>query len=393
MQFNPEAGTELREAGSGGAAVLVAEAAPAAPPHAVAASPDYLPALDGLRFIAFLLVFCHHCFPNQAMPIVSTISAYGWFGVELFFAISAFLILRLLITEDERRGSINIGWFYSRRLLRIYPLMLFYPVLALVYYGVYRPDAFAQLLSLALGINNFVAWFKGYGTPIPHTAHLWTLSYELQAYAFIPLAFYILRKFGRNRLLAVLVAVEGFCLLARGVFVVLGAPHPIIWVTPFLRPESTLLGLALGAGLIVVPRAVALGIGVAAAVILVNGPSVEQIGAWTIVLYPLCAVIGGALVYLVARPGILAGLLARPVVAYLGKISFGLYVYHLPIVSYARTLFTTKLDLGSPTVAYAAQFSAALLATIAVASVSYFVVERPFLRLKQRVTIIPNRPV
>jgi peptidoglycan/LPS O-acetylase OafA/YrhL len=381
------------EAGSAMAAIPAMRPPLAQEPGPQNAAFAYLPSLDGLRFVAFLLVFVHHSPPPQPTPVLSTVSTYGWAGVELFFAISGFLMLRLLIAEDASRGQINVIWFYLRRLLRIYPLMMFYSVISLLYYQRFGREALSELLSLTFAVYNYVTWFKGYATPIPYTAHLWTLSYELQIYLFIPIAFYVLKIYRARGLLIFLAGVEGSCLGARASFAWLGAPHPVIWATPFLRPESTLLGLAIGAGLIRLPIPAVYAAAIGAIAVLVNGPSVEQVGSWTIALYPICAIIGGALVYLVTRDNLFARALGCRWVAFLGKISFGLYVYHLAMLPLARRLIGANLPIASPGAAYAVQLAGGLLATVFAATVSYFVVERPFLQLKRRVTVVESRPV
>jgi peptidoglycan/LPS O-acetylase OafA/YrhL len=87
----------------------------------------YWPQLDGLRAIAFLLVFLHHFGqPVKTLPLVgiiqTRIAQFGWLGVDFFFVLSAFLVTYLLRMEQNNRGAINIKHFYARRILRIWPL-------------------------------------------------------------------------------------------------------------------------------------------------------------------------------------------------------------------------------------------------------------------------------
>src|ERR1700677_4866620 len=85
----------------------------------------YWPELDGLRALAFLLVFLSHCPPCASGPFLSVVNnycAWGWVGVDLFFVLSGFLITYLLIKEKFSFGSISIVNFYKRRALRIWPL-------------------------------------------------------------------------------------------------------------------------------------------------------------------------------------------------------------------------------------------------------------------------------
>ena len=338
-------------------------------------------------------MFFQHFVPPQPTPILSLISAYGWLGVEIFFAISSFLMLRLLCAEDVQRGDINVIWFYIRRALRIYPLMMVFALIMIFLGNPSLPAAWAQFLSLASATDNYLAWFVGYNYWIPYTAHLWTLSYELQIYLFIPIAFFVLKSAKARGFVFFLVGVECICIMTRLSFVLLRVKHPVIWVTPFMRPKSTLLGLALGAGLIKLRTSVVFGIAVAAIVALITQPNVQDIGTWTIAIYPVCALISGSLVYLATQPTILARILGTPVVVFLGKISFGLYVYHFPMAPLTHRLIAEALPAAEPGVTYAAQVALGLILTIAAAMLSYFVLERPFLRIKERFTLVSSRPI
>src|SRR5579863_4606045 len=94
------------------------------PDQAAAGQRFYLPELDVLRFFAFLAVFLFHAPPlgHRGHSFVDDLATIGIFGVDLFFALSAYLITRLLLREREATGRIDIKSFYIRRLLRIWPL-------------------------------------------------------------------------------------------------------------------------------------------------------------------------------------------------------------------------------------------------------------------------------
>lgn len=105
---------------------------PVAPAVPAAKAKVFFPNLDGLRFISFLVVFLHHCYLSffsyleTASPVAFSIQSflfrYGTLGVNFFFVLSGFLITYLLIREKEVTGTIHIGNFYIRRILRIWPL-------------------------------------------------------------------------------------------------------------------------------------------------------------------------------------------------------------------------------------------------------------------------------
>src|SRR5208283_1822558 len=92
----------------------------------------YRPELDGLRFFAFFAVFSSHALTNYDSSshvlnkLIETLRQTGDFGVDLFFALSSYLITELLLRELKKTGSLNIKAFYIRRSLRIWPLYFFF---------------------------------------------------------------------------------------------------------------------------------------------------------------------------------------------------------------------------------------------------------------------------
>jgi len=82
----------------------------------------YLPQLDGIRCFAVLLVWLHH-YPVGPGVFLRQLRATGWVGVNVFLVLSSFLITSLLMLEAESTGSISLPRFYSRRFLRIWPLL------------------------------------------------------------------------------------------------------------------------------------------------------------------------------------------------------------------------------------------------------------------------------
>ena len=155
--------------------------------------------LDVLRFGAFLLVFIHHGFPLTTAEYVgwgvpTTLAALlaagaraGALGVDLFFALSAYLITELLLREQRSQGHFDIRAFYIRRILRIWPLYYFallvlLPLLALALPADTMSGAF--LVAFLLFVGNWAcAWTSHYPTAL---ALLWSVSIEEQFYAVWP---------------------------------------------------------------------------------------------------------------------------------------------------------------------------------------------------------------
>jgi peptidoglycan/LPS O-acetylase OafA/YrhL len=162
----------------------------------------YLPELDGLRFIAFLMVFLFH----QGVPssIVASLAGKtvarcfrenGWVGVQLFFILSGYLITTLLLREEARFGKIDLKAFWIRRILRIWPL--FYLTVAISFLilpgiegGLFRSDGRRM-------IARHLPWFLGFAGnwsmavlgPVATDAQsvLWSVCVEEQFYLFVPL--------------------------------------------------------------------------------------------------------------------------------------------------------------------------------------------------------------
>jgi peptidoglycan/LPS O-acetylase OafA/YrhL len=283
------------------------------------ASRHYLPALDGLRFIAFLLVFVHHMVAPPTNAVMLFLKGHGWIGVEVFFAISGYLFFSLLTAEDKAHGRINIPHFYIRRLLRLYPLMVGFPLAMLIWQTPITGETVGRLLGIAFFSDNFLSWTKGY-SPIWATGQLWTLSYEFQIYLVIPIAVLLYKSMGPRAFAWLLLGIWGVCEGARLAFILSGQGSAI-WVTPFLRPESTLIGIALSLGLLRRrPPLVVTAAGIAGVVVLGLLPHVREISLWTLALYPACALICGAALWLAVHNRVVIKALSARWLVYLGKI-------------------------------------------------------------------------
>lgn len=143
---------------------------------------DY-PFIDGLRLLAFLLVFFRH-FNFFTVPVLHE---YGWIGVEFFFLISGFLITRLLVTEFNTTGVIDKRKFFMRRILRIWPLYFFYLFLVLFLSIIYPgyPVSVPRLAGNLLFADNWISALKNYN-PNFASFHLWSISLEEQFYFVLP---------------------------------------------------------------------------------------------------------------------------------------------------------------------------------------------------------------
>ncbi|HQR09367.1 MAG TPA: acyltransferase [Gemmatales bacterium] len=154
-----------------------------------------IPSLDGIRAIAFMIVFMSHTRLNGVFP--------GGFGVTIFFFLSGYLITTLLRREYERHGRISIPKFYLRRTLRIFPPLYATIILAslLVAFHV-APDHYypGAICSNCLFFTNYymIADHDAVGYLLPGTGSLWSLAVEEHFYLMFPLLFVVLLKFVRS---------------------------------------------------------------------------------------------------------------------------------------------------------------------------------------------------
>ncbi|MEW5847195.1 MAG: acyltransferase [Myxococcota bacterium] len=378
----------------------------------------YLPSLDGLRFIAFLLVFIHHSPPfvvegarNVAVRILHGIQSRGWIGVDLFFALSAYLLTRLLCREHAAFGSIDLRSFYVRRALRIWPLHFFAVLvgtLLLPLAGVLGPawttEEHTQLvqrhtIANVLLMGNYSAGIWGYA-PSKMMSALWSISLEEQFYLFWPWTLrYVLKRSPWARLLILL----GMVLLSVTAKLCLASvtQHPFLWTATFCRLEPFVIGAALALaaeGLLPVrfrqPSPFAALMALMASVALVAAlPNVDSQGLSSIALFGAAACFAGSLLPLALAEGsTMMRVLGSPPARWMGTVTYGLYVYHIAAFAIVGgEVEQTGLQPGAPLTWFVTTL-AALLLTGALARVSYALLERPFVRMKDRYARILSRP-
>ncbi|MGH9646979.1 MAG: acyltransferase family protein [Bryobacteraceae bacterium] len=330
------------------------------------------PELDVLRFAAFLLVFVHHALPHSGWMLAGMVRA-GALGVDLFFALSAYLITELLLRERRLRGAIDIRAFYIRRILRIWPLYYFsllilVPVMSILP-GEHMPGIYLAAFATFGGNWACAAW----GYPPSSFALLWSVSIEEQFYLTWPWIVRISLRWGQLRLRRMAYAMLAAATATRLVLVIRDVHHPGIWCNALARLDpiagGALLACFLNGSMPEHSRRTRMlwtGLG---AVLLIGSGAVGGNEGWPVlVTYPLAAAASVSIIFGTLGARIRAG-------AYLGKISYGLYVFHAAVIRV----------VPSPILA--------LPLTIAIAALSYRFLESPFLRLKDRFAYIGTRTI
>ena len=308
----------------------------------------YYPELDGLRFLAFLVVLIHHSPSAAGVPLWRIVNDYGWVGVDLFLCLSAYLFAKLLYVEFQEKGSINIRYFYLRRILRIWPLYFFFFGIMLVY-SVLIKGWHTAILIRSLGMlsftDNLFSMVYGYNQAIEFSGHLWTISYEEQFYLIIPWALLILYTLKKETIFYILSIATLIGMLLRAVFIYYEVGLPDLWVFPFTHYESILGGLIVGLGLLdqhvqKISSWVLLIGGLIALWLVTTLPNIDAT-QWKLMLtYPLVGIGTSLLLFATIKGGLgpISVLLKNKVLGYLGKISYGLYVYHLIGIRLASNL-------------------------------------------------------
>jgi peptidoglycan/LPS O-acetylase OafA/YrhL len=362
----------------------------------------YRPELDGLRFYAFAGVFACHTLPVDGayyhglhLPApwlwVAVVRA-GASGVDLFFALSAFLITSLLLKERLETGGVSLRLFYLRRILRIWPLYFLVVALGIVLTRV-MPNQQVLPWRLVAGYVLFVSnWMYPFVAPVRSIcAPLWTVSIEEQFYILWPALVKVLQRRG-----IVVAAITTFVLatLSQVGIVLAGAGWGYLYYGSASRATSFAMGILLAIGADRLPKLtpgfrvmlVAGGIGgwVFAAAQLTDRPGAP--GMQLALARPIISFASAAILYGCLDSS--SNLLGGGGVVRLGKISYGLYVWHFTGLLIAFNLF--------PLVHGWQRFGTTALGfvlTLFLAFASYRWVESPFLRLKDRFTTVLSRPV
>ena len=335
----------------------------------------HIPALDGIRAFAVLLVILFHA----KAPFMKA----GYLGVDAFFVLSGFIITTLLLREFDAKGTINFLHFYIRRLLRLYPALLLLLALVLGCFwlvlgkpptevrGFYRDAFFA-----ATYLSDFALHFE-WMSRASALMHTWSLSVEEHYYIIWPFVLLMLaRHVPRPRLAKTLGAIFLLSLawkMAACVYFDAALAYRFD-----LRDSGLLLGGWLaayrhGGGKIAEYKALlAASFILFLACLFTDWPRVS----WTFVLgVSVTEIFTCFLIYAVVEEGQsrAAKFLGGAVPVYLGKISYGMYLFHYPIAVY--------VSLGND---WRVTFVVSYFLALAVASASYFAVERPALALAKK---------
>jgi peptidoglycan/LPS O-acetylase OafA/YrhL len=350
----------------------------------------HIAGLDGLRGAAILLVLGIHAY----LPFFKG----GYLGVDLFFAISGFLITCLLLQEFDERGAINLKAFYKRRALRLLPalvVVLALPSAFVLWKG--REDPMKVLLTVSAALFYFTNWLVAhYGITSTNFPVSWSLAQEEQFYLIWPITLFFLLRWRVSRVhVAALLAATAVILAVRRAFLWQGEESwLLLYHSPDTRSDAILLGCTLA--LLVHRRpipasrlsrlAVALaslaaagGLAFLVSSFWIRSPFMYQ-GGFLLAAALACTVLYGVLL----PRSLLQRLFSFRPLVWVGRLSYSLYLWH------SLTIKTSERFLNEYSVPWGAALVVEFALTFLVAWLSYRFVESPFLRLKGRSASQPS---
>jgi peptidoglycan/LPS O-acetylase OafA/YrhL len=362
----------------------------------------YLPGIDGLRALAVIAVLLYH---SQDLAISALLKPQaGFLGVEVFFVISGFLITALLLGEHGAKGRIDLKDFWVRRARRLLPALYVFLAGTVAVAALFATDALDKIRREILGalfyfsnwllLANDESYFEASGRP-SLLRHLWSLAIEEQFYLIWPIVVWGgLKLIGRTGLFALtLVAIGGSTALmwwqfdqidqfgdvtsvyfrtdARAAALLVGSTLAMVW-----QPWSRTAPLSrLTTGVLDV-----VGLGALVGVVALNYLFTDRTIEWATQTqlyhggFLLVSLATAAVLVAVAVPdGGLGWLIGNPVMQWIGRRSYGIYLWHWPIFQLTRPRVDVDLD-GYPLMAIR------VVLTLVFVELSYRLIEEPIRR-------------
>lgn len=369
--------------------------------------PFYIPALDGLRFIAFLMVFVHHSrllrdlhasrSGSFLQQVGYAVLQMGAFGVPIFFALSGFLISRLLYAEKEEYGSISFKRFYARRILRIWPLYYLALFLAtLLHYKATRTVDTEALLGYIFFYGNWVVASRQ-----AYFSILWSLGVEEQFYLVWPFVVSRITAQGGKTICGAVILVSFLWKIA---LVAANTQFALFWCGTISHLDSLACGALLGLyydRLKPFEKGNKMAIGIIAAcfigmlVISFASPIVSRTQNPTYISAVGMTGLAGLsslIIWILVTKPFRIRLFESALFVKLGRASYGMYLFHVLVLWAVGILIDHGMRRFGPIPKSIFEFVVGLLLTIAVSLFLYKNYELRFLRLKHKFERIPSKP-
>ncbi len=353
----------------------------------------YIPCLDGIRAIAFLLVFLSHAGLGKIIP--------GAFGVSIFFFLSGYLITTLLRVEFDKTGTINLKKFYLRRLIRIFPPLYLVVLIAsvLTQLGVLQGTFISPLgvISQIFCFNNYHAIsINSYDGQAPGTAVFWAVAIEVHFYLIFPIFYLFLRRHISSQLkqMLVLLSICVIALLWRCILVYkFNAPELRTYIATDTRIDGILFGSILAVyGNPVLDKVknseryatklfsgwLLFSIAVLVFSIIYRSPEFRETFRYSIQSSALIPVFVAMISYPNRR---IFNWLQHSWLKWYGKLSYALYLVHLSIIFGLGRLNLPMVVVGILSLGISTLIGAAI----------YYYLEMPFDRLKNKIVFATSQ--
>ena len=333
-------------------------------------------AFDGLRAIAITAVLITHVDPDSLPG--------GQLGVDLFFALSGYLITSLLLKEYDHFGRVSLKDFYIRRFLRLAPALMVFAVVV-TGFALARNErhAWGEFFAVITYTMNFVAAFKLLGDSLS-MGHTWSLAVEEQFYLLWPLLVIFLLGRARGWLMGATLALVVMGLLSTFALQVMGVDTWMIYFLPTTRVAPLLVGAAgaiahwrglpaWSARVVASPWIAVTALALITAWFFRN--TWADVWTWRAGVAGFAALAVLLIVHAIEAPrSLVTRILSLPPVTWLGRRSYAFYLWHGPV------LWMLARPNQSPWLHFVITFAV----TAAIAELSWRLVEAPALRLKTR---------
>ena len=350
---------------------------------------EYFASLDGLRGISILLVFVSH----YGFPLLP-----GAFGVTIFFFVSGFLISRLLQNELLSTGSISLKNFYIRRVLRLAPALVFFVAFfGVLWWQLFTLFSFEALFAAIFYYFNYFKLFVGDVFP-PYNV-LWSLAVEEHYYIIFPGLFLFIGGMTKNTV-KIFIFFAGFILLWRFMLLHLISEQSIALDYQYLKKstdtrfDSILYGALLatmaftsGAN-VFLEKLRTFSIAIVGGLIVIIGlsfklPAFNQYEVISELQYTLRYTLTGIGLLLVLNYILFAKtatvfrtILSTPILVYIGKLSYSIYLWHLATLVTAKKLYPQDIGIS--------MYLICTVITLIAALISYHFVELKFIKLRHK---------
>ena len=358
--------------------------APIEPDRVIPFELGYRPWLDGFRGLSILAVMAFNGHLSYAQG--------GFIGVDLFFVLSGFLITSLLVQEYYRTSTISVRSFYYRRALRLLPALFALLLCYSAYAALFQPreKAIAEWKGVFYTLFYAANWAQiGFKAGALGTlSHAWSLSVEEQFYILWPLILIVLLKVGKKSLIVAVLVLSAVASLAWTAWLWSHTPNYLrMYLGSDTRANELLIGCL--TGFLVTWKSFPQSKPIKFCLHVMSAISIVAIlyavyaaryysgfvynGGFTLISLGAAVIIIDMIVF----PSFLLRIFEIKPLVWIGKISYGLYLWHLPIFEVWRQTFEGRV---SPFVFTALRLGSVLL----VAATSYYVLEIPFLKLRRR---------